>query len=67
MFSGIMREASSSPEKCPHCGSKDIEYRTDDYDYDGNDNIHTWDIWLCNACGNTFDVDTNNPYENEED
>jgi transposase-like protein len=52
--------------KCPNCGSEHTEFRVDDYDYDGNDNIWTWDVYLCLDCNQTFNVDTNNPYEEEE-
>jgi transposase-like protein len=51
---------------CPHCGSSNVEFRNDDYDYDGNENIWTWDIYLCLDCEHTFNVDTNDPYENVE-
>ena len=54
---------------CPYCSSSNTEFRIDDFDYDGNDNIWTWDVYLCLDCNRTFNIDTNDPYaaDREED
>jgi len=35
----------------------------EDFDFDGNDNVHTWDVHRCLDCGMTFNINTNDPYK----
>ena len=41
---------------CPECHSLNNTFIYDDYDYDGHDNIHTWDVVECNNCGCKYNI-----------
>jgi len=51
---------------CTYCGSKNTSYWRSDYDYDGNERVHTWDVFFCEKCKRYFDCNHNDPYEDEE-
>lgn len=49
--------------KCPDCGCEDYTHLYDDYDYDGYDNIHTWDVVECDVCGRRYNINEESPYK----
>lgn len=50
---------------CPDCHCKEHTFLYDDYDYDGNDNIHSWDVVECDKCGHKFNINEDDPYAKE--
>lgn len=50
---------------CPDCHCKEHTFLYDDYDYDGNDNVHSWDVVECDKCGHKFNINEDDPYAKE--
>jgi hypothetical protein len=68
-MSGILTYWDADPEVCPFCDAtkkQGFRFIYDDYDYDGNDRVHTYNRYHCDACDRSIIKATNNPYEDEK-